>query len=862
MSKLILQPLFNSPVQGIALALTLPVGKLNDLKDKATKAADGTGSAPEFIQTSDDLSSSVPFSLLDQKLKIPKEAFDLLRVYVVQSQNPIAEVDLTLEIVSGAVIINVAKASDILTPAIIQELWPTDISSQFGEVENLVLISNGLIIETKSTGDERRRFHLVMGERLKPKQDTETRLIWQQIAWGDASLNPTYKNPSDRLETLQKESDARMSQGEQNSPVSRVGKFNLLAQIEGEVFVEIRHSDDAGTVTTDVRERVIPSWGLRLGRTDWSPKSLIINPETSTFRYSSGDDPFYAPDSRNIAPLKTSLEWSWKDLNEPVLPLLKELAISPPVLSTGELSGASANSPFLWQLGKLAVNKHASERTEPGIWIRYRVDPLAEDENLISQASDEDDGLSRPMRFEKFRHSDGNAIEHWRLDLNLLPNNKQNESKGQIWLDLSPVDGSKRNIVLTLVKARIKAASPKILALRSPLADPGALPNQANHFEGLQPNARIFFANDRIQPASELLDRCALEMTLPSAGAISLKAWNDAPDVVVAYVPGPVAGLDLISRSRGNLVPSPNSKPNTPPSPTQIREYESGRVAVHLIQNISLETESDRANDDGLTDTVRVGEIEDLFMPSSATVSALLPWALSHINKNKFDEHQFAPFHRNLVLDALDWERSAPDQHDPQPQNAPPLIDPSFQSTDPENKLRDFRHEEALLSLERAVRDRFVAATSQPLINNGIQSLANWLSVVKKFNFEDQELKPQVKLKLADPGSLTALPSLEFTWQDSAPAIFPPQTLALTPSPADFTVDVDTNTLILPTHGLRNGTGIQLTSTEKLPSGLSTDTTYYVIDSTPNTFKVAETLEGSAIDITDVGSAVNTWLVQ
>jgi hypothetical protein len=869
MSKLILKPLFNSPVQGIALALTLPVGKLNDLKDKATKAADGIGAAPEFIQTSDDLSSSVPFSLLDQKLKIPKAAFDLLRVCVVQSQNPTAEVDLTLDIVSGAVIIKVAEVPD-LTPPTIQALWPTDISSQFGEVENLVLVSNGLIIETKSTSNERRRFLLVMGEPLQPDKGIETRLVWQQIAWGDASLDHlTYKNPSDRLETLQKESDARMSQGEQNSPVSRIGKFNLLAQIEGEIFVVIRHKNVSGTAPTDVRERVIPFWGLRLGRTDWSPKSLTIvgkNLKTAIFRYSSGDDPFYAPDSPNIAPFqKTSLEWNWKDKDvkkKPVLPLLKELASSPPVLSTGELSGASANSPFLWQFGKLAVDKDALEKTEPGIWIRYRVDPLAEDENLISQASDEDDGLSRPMRFEKFRHSDGNAIDHWRLDLNLLPNNKQNESKGQIWLDLSPVDGSKRNIVLTLVKARIKAASPKILALRSPLADPGALPNQANRFEGLQPIARILFANDRIQPASALLDRCALQMTLASAGAISLNAWNDAPDVVVAYVPGPVAGLDLISRSRGNLVPSPNSKPNTPPSPTQIREYESGRVAVHLIQNISLETESDQANDDGLTNTVHVGNISNLFMPSSATVSALLPWTLSRINKNKFDEHQFTPFHRNLVLDALDWERSAPDRHDPQPQNAPPLIDPSFQGTDLENKLRDFRHEEALLSLERAVRDRFVAATSASLTNNVPQSLANWLSGVKKFNFEDQELKPQVKLKLADPGSLTTLPSLEFTWQDSAPAIFPPQTLALTPSPANFTVDVDTNTLILPTHGLRNGTGIQLTSTGKLPSGLSTDTTYYVIDSTPNTFKVAETLEGSAIDITDVGSAVNTWLVQ
>ena len=169
MSKLILQPLFNSPVQGIAFTLMLPVGKLNDLKDKATKAADGTVAAPEFIQTSDDLSVSVPFSLLDQKLKIPKAAFDLLRVCVVQSQNSTAEVDLTLEIVSGAVIINVAKASDILTPAIIQELWPMDIRSQFGEVENLVLASNGLIIETKKIGDERRRFHLVMGESLQPK---------------------------------------------------------------------------------------------------------------------------------------------------------------------------------------------------------------------------------------------------------------------------------------------------------------------------------------------------------------------------------------------------------------------------------------------------------------------------------------------------------------------------------------------------------------------------------------------------------------------------------------------------------------------------------------------------------------------
>lgn len=69
------------------------------------------------------------------------------------------------------------------------------------------------------------------------------------------------------------------------------------------------------------------------------------------------------------------------------------------------------------------------------------------------------------------------------------------------------------------------------------------------------------------------------------------------------------------------------------------------------------------------------------------------------------------------------------------------------------------------------------------------------------------------------------------------------------------TTDIITSTA----HGLVNGDIIKVISGTTLPAGLSTTIVYYVISSATNTFSVALTNGGSAVDITDTGTGTHTW---
>lgn len=73
-----------------------------------------------------------------------------------------------------------------------------------------------------------------------------------------------------------------------------------------------------------------------------------------------------------------------------------------------------------------------------------------------------------------------------------------------------------------------------------------------------------------------------------------------------------------------------------------------------------------------------------------------------------------------------------------------------------------------------------------------------------------------------------------------------------------FTVDINTDTLSLPAHGLSNGDQVRLDSSGDLPGGLDSGFFYYVVGVTTNTLQVALTLAGAPVDITAVGEGIHT----
>jgi microcystin-dependent protein len=78
----------------------------------------------------------------------------------------------------------------------------------------------------------------------------------------------------------------------------------------------------------------------------------------------------------------------------------------------------------------------------------------------------------------------------------------------------------------------------------------------------------------------------------------------------------------------------------------------------------------------------------------------------------------------------------------------------------------------------------------------------------------------------------------------------------------DFaTTDVDTgaNTITETAHGLSNGQRLYLTSTGTIPAGLASFTKYFVVGATTNTFQLALTSGGAAIDITSQGTGTHSF---
>lgn len=71
-------------------------------------------------------------------------------------------------------------------------------------------------------------------------------------------------------------------------------------------------------------------------------------------------------------------------------------------------------------------------------------------------------------------------------------------------------------------------------------------------------------------------------------------------------------------------------------------------------------------------------------------------------------------------------------------------------------------------------------------------------------------------------------------------------------------IDTGTDTLTSNSHGLADGTAVKIYATTTIPAGLSATRIYYVRDTATNTFKLATSAGGTAVDITSAGSGTIT----
>lgn len=61
-------------------------------------------------------------------------------------------------------------------------------------------------------------------------------------------------------------------------------------------------------------------------------------------------------------------------------------------------------------------------------------------------------------------------------------------------------------------------------------------------------------------------------------------------------------------------------------------------------------------------------------------------------------------------------------------------------------------------------------------------------------------------------------------------------------------------------HNMVNGSTVKLYTTGTLPAGLNTTTLYYVVEKATDTFKLSTSLGGGAVNITDAGTGVHTYM--
>lgn len=78
-------------------------------------------------------------------------------------------------------------------------------------------------------------------------------------------------------------------------------------------------------------------------------------------------------------------------------------------------------------------------------------------------------------------------------------------------------------------------------------------------------------------------------------------------------------------------------------------------------------------------------------------------------------------------------------------------------------------------------------------------------------------------------------------------------------SDVNCTVTAATDLVNKSAHGLTNGTALRFSSTGTIPGGLSASVTYYVRDASTNTFKLATTVTGAAVNISSAGTGTITY---
>jgi len=582
------------------------------------------------------------------------------------------------EILSGALVLLQAPSD---TKAL---LWPEQ-----GEVKRLLIGPGGLQIEIEQA-DRLYRLQLVRWR----KADTPAPR-WQLLSVENEPPN----EPPDNILTPKKRLDDLHSMLT-NTLAPAMPQFFPR---EGAVFYDV--------VDGQVWEIVRPSWTLKVGGANWDPGYLAISADGSQFVFDDKD--FEYDQQGNPKPLEPNFD---AELQEGEAALKK----APVLYATSGATDVNPNHPFVWHYApvKGGNGDYASA------WVRYHLEQRPRlPQPTPAAAAEGGPRLSGPVEVR---------AGGWKLHLD--------SGQGRMRLTLTKTGDNWQKPKLQIEGATVRAWSPELQLCAEPLVDPAALPNawdaekHRHDVSALLSSVRLEFASDAQPSEPHLPDGAQPGALVAKWGGTQFKLTPQAdptadPAVVMTFVPGPEAGIDLVPWSGRNLL-TKKQLVGAEPSDALPRppDFNQGLMAVKLKNFVWNAT----------------GDIEEAEAekPGAGGVMALLPWAEWQA-KADAAEHTIHPFHRNLIQEHNEYAAGAEDLA----KDAPDI------GLGPEERRRRQQDD-----FKQAVRDGYAAAADSGLSvsGNGASNVSHWLpgssakATIAYVPASDDTGVPSLQAKLSD----------------------------------------------------------------------------------------------------------------
>ncbi|MDX8430890.1 MAG: hypothetical protein SNF33_03685 [Candidatus Algichlamydia australiensis] len=365
---------------------------------------------------------------------------------------------------------------------------------------------------------------------------------------------------------------------------------------------------------------------------------------------------------------------------------------------------------YLWNLAKL------KERSNELSWVRYRLETfpssnrISANSNLLATKSKTLSGSL--LKFYHFLAPKEGDQKPWKVLINI----PEEDSHPQLEMRIN-----EEELVLKLHRPNILAVTPEMWFYSEKLLDPSSMP--ADRLWGDEEKitkSSLVFENNLKESNQDLADQ-SIKLTVDTAGDPTFASNSEQ---TLIYKTAPIAAIDRVSPSRGNLVTKPNSH-------ALERDPNHSLLSCEPIETFKLQFFLHEV----VLDSSNIKVLEKY------AAEALMPWVESLFSSlESADKDKKRLYHRNLVLEHGEFEASQVYR-------------------DGKNTLTSYNASNAFT---QAVRDRYCLAAD---FSTEEKKLVNWLPI-ERYLYNGTPLTP--KLSYQSEEETGNFPKVEIEWEGDA----------------------------------------------------------------------------------------------